>query len=323
MRTLVVVICGLAATAARADVIHLTNGGTLEGVVLMESSDGVTVRMKYGTTRIPREEIANIEKTADAEPAQGPMARLADWQRCVAELARRPWGKDFRQIPATVIDTGVLAMVPYISHAAGDYEFNIYGDPDAPSCLEIGVREDLLKSDAAKKECVEFMAALLGDAKDQEFLRTLDLAKDKKVREGLTFEVTPETAEDAYGGWWISVYDEALVAKQRATEEEMQAIAMTREEMKKEEEAEKAAARAAAEARKKAEAAAKAANQPPPPVAYDPYAWKTGDLSRTRRRSKGGRYEGWIYRRGTHHSVGGYQNPYHAPNMGAGVGGHR
>jgi hypothetical protein len=40
----------------------------------------------------------------------------------------------------------------------------------------------------------------------------------------LTFEVTPETAEDAYGGWWVSVYDELALDKSRASRQELDTI---------------------------------------------------------------------------------------------------
>ncbi len=309
MRSLPFLVLVLAAaTAARADVVHLTNGGTLEGVILSESTEGITVRLKYGTTRIPRAEIESIEKSGSDEPAPGPIARLADWQRCVAAIAARPWGKDLRQIPATVVDAGVLAMVPYISHAAGEREFNIYGDPDAPSCLEIGLRGSLLTNAAAKQDALDLLASLLGDAKDREVLLALDLAQDKEVREGLTFEVTPETAEDAYGGWWVSVYDEALVEKQRATELEMAEIAASREELRQMEEKRKAAARAEAEERRKSESAV---TKPPEsrPESYDPYAWDEGDLARARRRSKGKKYSEHVYLRGYGRGTGGYIGP--------------
>src|SRR5262249_52131303 len=44
----------------------------------------------------------------------------------------------------------------------------------------------------------------------------------------LTFEITPETAPDAYGGWWVSIYDEALLDQSRATEKELKAITVLR-----------------------------------------------------------------------------------------------
>lgn len=224
------------ALPAWGDTIKLRNGGTLEGVVLKETDGAVVIRLKYATVTIDRGDIESIEKKASEEGPAAKPARLARWDKCVETVAARPWADPLRQIPATVIDKGILKHVPYMSHKSGNYEFNLYGDPDQPAGLEIGLTKDLLKNEAAKRECLAVIAALLGDAKDAEVLRSLHLAQDKKEREGLTFEVTPETAEDAYGGWWVSVYDVKMLDAARANEEELKAITQDEEEVEKEEE---------------------------------------------------------------------------------------
>ena len=142
------------------------------------------------------------------------------------------WGKTLAQIPSTVIDKGVLRNIPYLSYKAGDYELNVYGDPAAPAGVEIGVTKDLLKSLGAKKTCVDFIAGLLEDPEDKKLLGALKLEVDKKVRNGLTFEITPPTAEDAYGGWWVSVYDEAALDRSRASEDEMAKITVSKTAVK-------------------------------------------------------------------------------------------
>ena len=62
----------------------------------------------------------------------------------------------------------------------------------------------LFRSRAAVREA---LAALLADADDRNALKALNLDKDKQTRGGLVFEVTPDSAPDAYGAWWVSVYD--------------------------------------------------------------------------------------------------------------------
>ncbi len=223
------------ALALPGDTIKLTNGGTLEGIVLKETDSGYVVKLKYGTVTLPKDEVASIEKSK-AEAAPAGAGRLTAWERAIEVVVARKWATDFRQIPATVIDKGVLKNVPYFSHRSGNWEFNIYGDPDAPACLEIGVHKELLKDAAAKQECLEVMLALLTNADDRALLKSLDLAKDRKDRDGLTFEVTPETAEDAYGGWWISVYDVKALDGVRATEKELEDITVSDADVEKEEE---------------------------------------------------------------------------------------
>jgi len=150
---------------------------------------------------------------------------------CLRVAREKPWARGLRQIPSTVIDKGVLRHVPYVSYRAGEYELNVYGDPALPSCVEVGVHPPATKAQHARKACLEFMTALLPH--DQAILESLNLEKDVKVVIGLTFEVTPETAEDAYGGWWISVYDTAALERSRATAADLKRIAASRDEVRK------------------------------------------------------------------------------------------
>src|SRR5262245_5298593 len=136
-------------------------------------------------------------------------SRTPAFKEVVLKLGARDWADGLRQIPATVIDTGVMRNVPYKSfHAGSDYEVNVYGDPESPAGFEIGIRGALLADDQAKANCVDFVSSLMRNDADKAAVRGLDLAKDLAVFKDLTFEVTPPTAEDAYGGWWVSVYSE-------------------------------------------------------------------------------------------------------------------
>jgi hypothetical protein len=309
MKTLTAAWILALAAAASADVIKLKNGGALEGVVLKESEGSVVVRLKYATVTLDRADIESIEKKAAEGPASPKAARLAPWDRCVEVVAARPWAGELRQIPATVIDKGILKNVPYMSHKSGNYEFNLYGDPDAPACLEIGVYKDLLKSEAAKKECLDVMAALLGDAKDAEGLRSLNLAPGKKDREGLTFEVTPETAEDAYGGWWISVYDVKALDAARATDEELKKITVDEDELEKEDEETKEVARKEEQKKDPAKKAEPKKTEPRGYIGFNPYIWQKKDLehARPQKKSSGGlRGLRRVYVRGFSRPRGGY-----------------
>lgn len=257
----------VAVTVGWADTINLTNGGTLEGVVVKESEDGYVVRLKYATVTLGKDEVTSVVKKA--VPANAAPSRLARWDRCVEVIGPKTWDGPIRQVPALVVDEGPLANVPYQSWRSGDYEFNIYGDPDAPAGLEIGVYNKHLKDEAAKKQCVAALAELLGEAKDRDVLKALPLAAGKQQREGFTFEITPETAPDAYGGWWVTAWDDAAIAKARATQEEIDRITATREEMEalakqaKEEDAKRKAdlKKAEADARKAEAEARKAENE--------------------------------------------------------------
>jgi hypothetical protein len=216
--------------ASVADVVATKSGREIEGVVLQENDTSVVVQLKSGTLSYPRDQIASIKRT----PAEAPKATetrkagpFPAWDTIIQSLAAKPWASDLKQIPATVVDKGVMRRVPYQSYRFGkDYELNIYGDPAKPAAVEMGVYRGLLRDDKAKSACVEFVASLLGDA-DATTLRHLDRVKDSVVQGHLSLEITPETDEDAYGGWWVSVYDEAALDKARASDEEMKEITAT------------------------------------------------------------------------------------------------
>ena len=217
---------------------HLTSGGAIEGTVLQENAANLLVKMNYGTITVPRAIVKKVDKTAvpvaAAAPTTSPSGaasakRIPDWNAVIQPLARQAWATGLVQIPATVIDKGVMRAVPYNSYRCGmDYEVNVYGDPDAPAGIEIGIYRGLLKDPQAKANCIAFVAAILGDRTDAGIVRAANLSKDLITRDGLTIEVTPETAEDAYGGWWVSVYDEKSLDKARASDKELQDITVAR-----------------------------------------------------------------------------------------------
>jgi len=269
------------------DVILLKNGGKLEGVIIHDKGDEVVVRLKYATVELDRSEISSIEKKAGAASAAA-AARLPRWDKIIEVGGTKTWEGKFQQVPALVVEEGPLKNVPYMSFRSGNYEFNLYGDPDAPAGIELGVYKGLLKDEAAKKKCIDTIAELMGNPKDAEVLKTIGLTQTKKEREGFVFEITPETAPDAFEGWWISVYDTAAIETARATQEEMDKITATREEMErlekeaKEEdrkrkdaeakaksEAKKEAADAKAEERKRREEEAARANAQSDTSSYD------------------------------------------------------
>jgi hypothetical protein len=223
MKTLLLTLLVLAtASTAQADTIHLKNGGTLEGVVLKKDQDGVVVLLKYATVIVTSFEIESVERVA---PAVAPASsRLADWQICFQALAARPWGADLHILPAPIIDSGVLKNVPYVLHVSDDYQFSLYGDPDAPACIELGVSGVLFGREAARMECLELVAAFLRDPKDVAALRSLALKGGKTEREGLIFEIDQEPDSRGRETWWISVSNPGALDAARVSEKQLESL---------------------------------------------------------------------------------------------------
>jgi hypothetical protein len=238
MRKLIVVLTVLwGGSLAVADTIEFAPGSSFDCTVLQENDQYVAVLRNVSILRFPRSAVSRISKDSASgrttERSSESASRLPNYATVVVQLARNDWATDLRQIPATVIDTGVLRNVPYKSQrAGGDYEINIYGDPGNPAGFEIGVRGKLLDDEQARKNCVAFTASLLSDSEDKATVARLKMDKDLVVRNELTFEVTPSTADDAYGGWWVSVYGEAILDKVRATEKELKSITVSKQSLK-------------------------------------------------------------------------------------------
>jgi hypothetical protein len=216
---------------AAADVIVLKNGKVLEGTILQRTSHEVLFQLDYGTLRFPNSTIRKITATngketsgASNKSTQAPNY-LPTWTGIVAALANQRWATELKQIPATVIDNGNLKNVPYMSfHCGLAYEMNIYGDPDQPAGVEIGVTKYLLKDESARSNCMAFIASLLKQPGDRQLLRNLNSTKDTVLTNGWTYEITPPSDPDAYGGWWVSVYSLSLLDKARASESDLRAI---------------------------------------------------------------------------------------------------
>lgn len=163
--------------------------------------------------------------SAPAPAPQRPVTegRLIDSGLIIETFATRFGKKDLKQVPSEVIDTGIFRYVPYLTYETSRGELNIYGDPQHPAGVEIGIYAGKAST---KEELRNLMAGLLQQAADRELVHGLSLDEDKLERAGLTFEVTPPTADESYGGWWISIYDAAAINKARASDAELKTIAV-------------------------------------------------------------------------------------------------
>jgi hypothetical protein len=232
IRPLLALFVLLSTFAASADLVVLKTGKVITGSVLQQDAGGVLVQMEYGTFRYPSSLVKDVQKTqVEATGAASITQRMPSWAVVISALATNSWAHEMQQIPATVIDNGVLENIPYISFRCntGGYEINIYGDLDKPAGVEIGAINYLAKSDDAKSNCVNFIASILPDPADKQVVTALNVAtKDIQKRDGLTFEITLTNEPDAYNGWWVSVYDESALAQARASGSEMLTITQPR-----------------------------------------------------------------------------------------------
>lgn len=250
------------------------SGEKIEGTLLYKDDGQSLVQVKYGTVTLTAGDVASAHELGpDPMPAAGDV-RLATLARALRWMAAQPWGEQLLQVPATVVRTGTLKNVPYVSLRSGNFEFNVYGDPDAPAGLEIGVYGNV-NSSTSRRICAAALKAVLNDPKDRALIDALPMEGGQKERAGLVFEVTPPSAADAFGGWWLSVFDKDAVDAQRASDRELALITIPRSQIK---------------------------------VSAVPSvtAWKPHELRLSRPEETG---DGRVYLRGVHRKDGGYVIP--------------
>ena len=308
----------LAASCSLGDVMHLRSGGTLEGVIVDETPTRVTVKIPYGVVQLLKVDVRSIEKRDFVEPpkaAPGHASALPAWDVVFKELRRHDWSKAVEQIPATVIDKGVMRHVPYMSFRVGeDLEVNVYGDPDAPAGVEIGAYRSLVNDAVTQDRCISLVATLLRDEKAELALRRLDRAGAAAEHQDLTLEITPPTAEDAYGGWWVSAYFEKRLDSARANQAELEDITVPRETATAAEPPKQPPAPPTP--RKRETPRPERRETPPPPAPSpaptrtydpDPIRWTPTQMSRSRAPSSG---SGRVYVRGYTRKDGTYVRPH-------------
>ncbi len=212
--------------SAFGDTIVLITDREVHGTVIQTNAEDVLLLTDFTTLRFSRQNIKRIRiERTDTQAVS--KERIADSKTVIASLSKQKWATNLKQIPATVVDNGILRNVPYISFRCGnDYEVNIYGDLEHPAGIEAGIYRALLQDNGAKANCRSFVESLLGQTADKDVLHDLRSDKDKRSNDSLTFEITPPTDEDAYNGWWISVYDEAKLKTARASDEELDQISL-------------------------------------------------------------------------------------------------
>jgi hypothetical protein len=205
------------------DTIFMNDGRKFHGLIIKNDATEVTLQQRMGEVEIPKAYIRRIDDEPDTDVFFADIAnpgKLPPWRMIVEDLRSDDSIRSFRQIPATTIDNGYLKNIPYLSFKINErVEMNVYGNPEDPVCIEFGIYERGEKITQFKKIIRAYLAGILGSRDEVGALYSLD-EKGGKTRVGkFTFQITPPDAPDAYGGWWISIFDAARLEKFRVPDE--------------------------------------------------------------------------------------------------------
>ncbi len=206
------------------DSILLKDGRTIHGLILKNTRDEILMQERFSEKIYPKSEIVRIRDEADIGLEYTDIERKGDlpaWRVIANDLRTNDAIKSMVEIPATLIDNGEFKNVPYKSFRVNDFiELNIYGDPEDPAGLEFGVYGVRSHVPKLRKTLRSYLAGFLTSRAEVAALYGLDFNGGLKQVGCLTFEITPKSAPDAYGAWWISIYDKKRLDGLRLDDQE-------------------------------------------------------------------------------------------------------
>ena len=206
------------------DTLHLLDGKVVHGLIIRNSSDSVLIQQENGELDIPKSKIVRIIDNADRNVLYTGMNRkgqLPSWRVIANDLRTHDAVKSLVEIPATVIDVADFRNVPYKSFRVNeDVELNIYGDPENPAGVELGIYGPRSADKKLRKLLRAYLAGFLTTREEIAALYSLGLNKGKTQVGNITIEITPAHAFDAYGAWWVSLYNPTELAKVRLSDSE-------------------------------------------------------------------------------------------------------
>ena len=204
------------------DTVILNDGTHLQGLIIKNNAKEIVLQERNGEQVIPKGHITRIEDQGSCQVYFADIIdphKLPPWQMIVQDFRTDDNIRSFEQIPPTTIDSGYLKNIPYLSFRINKHtEMNVYGNPEDPVCLEFGIYEKGEKITRFKKLIREYLAGTLESRAEIAALYALDEKGDERQAGNLRFRISPPTSPDAYGGWWISVYNPKRLEKARVSD---------------------------------------------------------------------------------------------------------
>ncbi len=212
------------------DTVVMNDGTQLRGLIVKNDAFEVVLQKRIGEVEIPKKYIRRIEDEGDANVYFADIiapGKIPPWRMIVQDLRTDDNITSFRQIPATTIESGYLKNIPYLSFRINKHtEMNVYGNPEDPVCLEFGVYEHGGQITRFKKMIRAYLAGTLNSRAEIAALYSLSEKGDERQAGKLCFKVLPQSAPDAYGGWWISMFEPQRLEEARVSDAEYSKVTL-------------------------------------------------------------------------------------------------
>lgn len=193
------------------DSILLKDGRTIHGLIIKNSVNSILMQEEFGERTYPKSEIVRLLDEPDTGTYFTELINrgtLPSWRVIANDLRTHDQIKSVVEIPATTVSIGTFRNVPYLSFLVNrDVELNIYGDPNSPAGVELGIYGKRKNDVELQTTLRAYFAGFLGSRAEVAALYKIGLTKGKATAGTLTFEVTPPTNPDSEGAWWVSLYN--------------------------------------------------------------------------------------------------------------------
>lgn len=134
-RMLIAGLCAIVPQLLTADVVHLANGRSLEGVILEESSTQVLLRLPFGEIGLPQTSIVRLERSESSlqefldrrATLESTASGAGDWLELALWADRQELDHSARQavLVAARLDPGLPGLAPLMTAMGFAYEENL------------------------------------------------------------------------------------------------------------------------------------------------------------------------------------------------------
>jgi len=209
------VICSAARAANDSfhapDSVVLKDGRTIRGLIIKNSVDSIHMQEEFGEKTFPKSEIVRVLDQPDTAAYFAELisrGTLPSWRVMANDLRTHDQIKSVVEIPATTVSVGKFRNVPYLSFLVNtDIELNIYGDPNHPAGVELGIYGGRKNNVKLQKTLRAYFAGFLGSREEVAALYKIGLKEGKSTAGTLVFEIAPPSAADSEGAWWVALYN--------------------------------------------------------------------------------------------------------------------
>ena len=212
------------------DSIVLKNGKTVKGVIIKNTATEVVLQQKTSESCYLKSDIIRIHDQSNSGMEFTESLHSGDlpsWRVMVNDIRLNDSIKSLEQIPATTIDNGILKNIPYMSFRMNEYiELNIYGDPNDPAAIEFGIYGKNQSNDKMRRVLRSFMAGFLSSREEVGAIYAIPFSGGTKAVGPICLQITPASAPDAYGAWWIQLYNPKKLESSRLSDADYDRLTM-------------------------------------------------------------------------------------------------